>query len=667
MTIYRNRAFNFGINSLDAEHQVGDNYCVIGKNVNVGAGYVQTRGGFELWNEGVGYNPAYLTGGASATSVVATWNAVTDGTFTIFINGVEYDITGLNFSTDTTMALIAARIQAAIRTATSSLETCVFETDKFIIRSVNITSASAITVTSAKGSGTDISGAGGTAFMDSETGRGTVTNSFEITGGIPMMTPAYFRGGTKFLVFANADHYYSLPNTATTASTWTDLGDYGTAVPNPYAIMHKNVMIFGTGLVGNTPKKWSGSGSIANITTPADTTNDLRFYKYFQGANIAYLLGGGNHRDHATNNNSTSYYAPDSDNWAGGGYVQIGDGDGQELTGIAVHSNIIFYKENSKYRGDVVIEPSTSVSVMRVLEKFNDGGSINHECIVEVLNDIVTMSNRKGDGVRGFSQQQTKLGGSESKRYSTKITPLTDQINRAIAKDTMRAIVFEEKLYIAAPLGAANYNNVIFVGHLNQTTDLGEPAWTIYNINAGSFAILNDENNKEMLLMGDSLSSKIYKWNENILSDNGHPISAQFRTKKVDMGDIGIDTYENILIAGEMTTPTEIHVKVYIDGKRTTYTITKEQIYDTNSLLWSHVIGSEIVGHNSVGSGFQKLRFVAILPIPDQFRDGAEVQVDLSSSGVGYWWKMDALMIIGEEDNSINLNLFPDNHWVSAN
>ena len=542
MTIYRNRNYSFGLNNLDAEHQVADSYSVIAKNVNVGLGYVQTRNGFELWNE---------------------------------------DLTK--------------------------------------------------------------------------------------TGGITMMTPAYFRGGTKFLVFANADHYYSLPNTATTASTWADLGDYGTAVQNPYAIMHKNVMIFGTGYAGNVPKKWSGTGTIANITTPADTTNDQRFYRYFQGANIAYLLGSGNHRDNATNNNSTLYYAPDSDNWGGGGYIPIGDGDGQELTGIAVHSNIILFKENSKYRADVVIEPSTSTSVMRVLEKFNDGGSINHECIVEVLNDIVTMSNRKGDGVRGFAQQQTKLGGSESKRYSTKITPLTDQINRKVAKYTMRAIVFEEKLYIAAPLGAANYNNVVFVGHLNQTTDLGEPAWTIYAMNAGSFAILNDADSKEMLLIGDSLAPKIYKWNENTLNDNKQPISAQFRTKKIDMGDIGIDTYENILISGEMTTPTEIHVKVYIDGKRTTYTITKDQIYDTNSLLWSHVIGSEIVGHNSVGSGFQKLKFVAILPIPDQFRDGAEVQVDLSSSGIGYWWKMDALMIIGEEDNSINLNLFPDNHWVSAN
>jgi len=116
---------------------------------------------------------AYLTGGTSATSVVATWNAVTDGEFAITIDGTSYDITGLDFSTASDMAGVASIIQAAIRTATgNSFETCVWSTNKFVI-----TCRSAITVTSAVsgGSGTDISGAGATTYMDSETGNGTVT------------------------------------------------------------------------------------------------------------------------------------------------------------------------------------------------------------------------------------------------------------------------------------------------------------------------------------------------------------------------------------------------------------------------------------------------------------------------------------------------------------
>lgn len=123
------------------------------------------------------YTPAFLTGGTSATTVVATWNAVTNGTFNITINGVARSVTWLNFSTDTTTAQIASRIQTAIRALTSSTETVVFSTNQFIISSVNTTLSSAITVTSAQGTGTDISWVGGTAFLDAETGRGTVTNA----------------------------------------------------------------------------------------------------------------------------------------------------------------------------------------------------------------------------------------------------------------------------------------------------------------------------------------------------------------------------------------------------------------------------------------------------------------------------------------------------------
>ncbi len=118
-----------------------------------------------------------LTGGTSATSVIGTWNAVTDGEFTISIDGVAYDITGLDFSTDSDMDDVASRIQSAIRTATGEEETCVWDTDHFVITSSSDTSVSTVSVTSAVsgGSGTDISGVGATPFIDGETGQGTAT------------------------------------------------------------------------------------------------------------------------------------------------------------------------------------------------------------------------------------------------------------------------------------------------------------------------------------------------------------------------------------------------------------------------------------------------------------------------------------------------------------
>lgn len=118
---------------------------------------------------------AYLTGGGNATAVVATWNAVTDGEFTITINEETVDVTGLDFSGASDMDDIAVIIQTGINAEISGREavTVEWDTDHFVI-----TGLSVVSVTSAVsgGSGTDISGVGTTEFMDSETGVGAPTS-----------------------------------------------------------------------------------------------------------------------------------------------------------------------------------------------------------------------------------------------------------------------------------------------------------------------------------------------------------------------------------------------------------------------------------------------------------------------------------------------------------
>lgn len=126
------------------------------------------------------YTPAFLTGGTSAESNPLIWDSYTDWEFAITIDWVARNITWLNFTAVTDMDWVAAVIQAGIRAATGSLETCVWSTNKFIISSVNTTINSAITVTS-KVSGwtwTDISWVTGT-FMDCDTGHWTVTNKVQ--------------------------------------------------------------------------------------------------------------------------------------------------------------------------------------------------------------------------------------------------------------------------------------------------------------------------------------------------------------------------------------------------------------------------------------------------------------------------------------------------------
>jgi hypothetical protein len=123
------------------------------------------------------YTPAFLTGGNAAEATFNNWLAVLDGSFRITINGTLRNVTGINFTGVTSMADVATMIQTAIRALTLSTETVAWSVNHFIITSALTTSSSAITVTSATGGGTDISGAGASNWMDCDTGNGVVTNA----------------------------------------------------------------------------------------------------------------------------------------------------------------------------------------------------------------------------------------------------------------------------------------------------------------------------------------------------------------------------------------------------------------------------------------------------------------------------------------------------------
>ena len=122
---------------------------------------------------------AYLTGGTGAKSTPATWATLTNGSFRISIDGTAYNIDAIDFTGDTTMVNVSDTIQVAIRTATAGTETVVWSTDHFIISSTLITPSSDITVTSTSTGtvGTDISGATGLDWIDSDSGNGVITNA----------------------------------------------------------------------------------------------------------------------------------------------------------------------------------------------------------------------------------------------------------------------------------------------------------------------------------------------------------------------------------------------------------------------------------------------------------------------------------------------------------
>lgn len=149
-----------------------------------GDGLSSTNGNADPYVDLDGTAP-FLTGGTNAESNFATWAAVTDGSFRITIDGQAYNVDGVNFSGDASMADVASTIQTALRGATGGLETVAWSTNKFVITSGTTRSTSEVSVTSTSTGtvGTDISGAGASDWMDCDTGNGAPT-AVALTSGL---------------------------------------------------------------------------------------------------------------------------------------------------------------------------------------------------------------------------------------------------------------------------------------------------------------------------------------------------------------------------------------------------------------------------------------------------------------------------------------------------
>lgn len=111
-----------------------------------------------------GITAGYVTGGTGVTTTIGTWNAISDGSFSVTINGVTRDVTGIDLSLAADMDAVAAAIQVKVRAVATggfTLATVAWQvgTTNFKITSGTLGVASSVTALSAAATGTDISGA----------------------------------------------------------------------------------------------------------------------------------------------------------------------------------------------------------------------------------------------------------------------------------------------------------------------------------------------------------------------------------------------------------------------------------------------------------------------------------------------------------------------------
>lgn len=113
----------------------------------------------------------YLLTGAIGT--LGAFQAVTTGSFAVSIDGINRNISGLNFSTDTTLAQIATRIQTALVTAGATGATVVISGTQIKITSGTSGNGSTVSVLApvSPAAGVDISGPG---FLNGRAGVAVV-------------------------------------------------------------------------------------------------------------------------------------------------------------------------------------------------------------------------------------------------------------------------------------------------------------------------------------------------------------------------------------------------------------------------------------------------------------------------------------------------------------
>jgi hypothetical protein len=136
--------------SYDSAHSVpaftfihGDDYYADGAHINTN----YTRQGLVESTASEVATGGNVTGDALRSDYVAAFAAITDGAFSITIDGTVRNISEIDFSSDGTGAAIATTLQAAIRAVTSGSETVTFSTDKFIITSGTVTNVSNVSFT----------------------------------------------------------------------------------------------------------------------------------------------------------------------------------------------------------------------------------------------------------------------------------------------------------------------------------------------------------------------------------------------------------------------------------------------------------------------------------------------------------------------------------------
>ena len=173
--------------------------------------------------------PGELMGSTTSyTTSIASWQAVTAGSFDIKLDGVNKSLTAMNFSAAANLNAVASVIQTKL-TAAAAGATIVFDGTRFIVRSATTGATSTVDFATPTGSGTDISAmlgldAAGLGIKSTGVAAETITASLDALQS--------FDGSWYGLAFTKEVTEQNIKDAAAWTETKTKILGYSTSASN---------------------------------------------------------------------------------------------------------------------------------------------------------------------------------------------------------------------------------------------------------------------------------------------------------------------------------------------------------------------------------------------------------------------------------------------------
>lgn len=452
---------------------------------------------------------------------------------------------------------------------------------------------------------------------------GSVGTGFR--GSLPFYRTYDTNSGDYFLTFNANGTAYKSTNASPTPSS---IGSYGTDSGPVRSIVFNNLAIYGNGLAANTPQKWAGTGSSANL---GGTPPDANVWGVINKSLCAVTPAAPSVMNISDINDPEDWTTGIATNTTVGAL-----GDGEDVTAIIeANDSPIVFKQRSKHIADLTFDGSDVL--LRIAFKEKKDRSSGAIATGSVISDV----NSSGEVVYYLSENGFKGYGAlenfNSKRdpadLSAKISNTVAQINFAQAK-WINSEKTASNIYWLAPFGAVSQNNSAFV--FNKEFQ----SWTFYNgMPFADVKNFRDTDGRNQLMLVSNNEAKIYKVNRGF-SDNGFGYDRAYRSKTWTFGNRL--RWKWLDFTGVKTLGSTVYINIVVDTLTYRFKVTDSNLMQGagGGYIGDNYIGQAYTGGGAYGSDIPLYRWKGRAQLPNI--EGLEIYFTIYNNADGEGWGLNS-------------------------